>query len=49
VHERVVLGVTFVATLVVALEYAVFIGIAVSLLLRRFGFAAEDEEGHGID
>ena len=49
VHERVVLGVTFVATLVVALEYAVFIGIAVSLLLRRFGFAAEDEKGHGID
>ena len=49
VHERVVLGVTFAATLVVALEYAVFIGIAVSLLLRRFGLAAEDEVGHGSD
>jgi len=48
-HERVVLMVTFVATLVVQLEYAVFIGIAVSLLLRRFGFSAEDEHGHGTD
>ena len=48
-HERVVLLVTFVATLVVQLEYAVFIGIAVSLLLRRFGFRAEDEHGHGSD
>ena len=48
-HEQVVLAVTFCATLVVQLEYAVFIGIAVSLLLRRFGFAAEDENGHGID
>jgi SulP family sulfate permease len=49
VHERVVLAVTFVSTLLVQLEYAVFIGIAVSLLLRRFGFSAEDEKGHGID
>ena len=49
IQERVVLAVTFVATLLVQLEYAVFIGIAVSLLLRRFGFAAEDEKGHGID
>ena len=48
-HEPVVLMVTFVATLVVQLEYAVFIGIAVSLLLRRFGFSAEDEHGHGTD
>ena len=48
-HELVVLMVTFVATLVVQLEYAVFIGIAVSLLLRRFGFSAEDEHGHGTD
>lgn len=48
-HEQVVLLVTFVATLVVQLEYAVFIGIAVSLLLRRFGFSAEDEHGHGTD
>ena len=49
VHERVVLCVTFMSTLLVQLEYAVFIGIAVSLLLRRFGFSAEDEKGHGID
>ena len=48
-HEQAVLLVTFVATLVVQLEYAVFIGIAVSLLLRRFGFSAEDEHGHGSD
>ena len=48
-HEQLVLLVTFVATLVVQLEYAVFIGIAVSLLLRRFGFSAEDEHGHGTD
>ncbi len=48
-HEQVVLLVTFVATLVVQLEYAVFIGIAVSLLLRRSGFSAEDEHGHGSD
>ena len=48
-HEQVVLLATFAATLVVQLEYAVFIGIAVSLLLRRFGFSAEDEHGHGTD
>ncbi|MBL8385933.1 MAG: SulP family inorganic anion transporter [Burkholderiales bacterium] len=48
-HERAVLLVTFSATLVVQLEYAIFIGIALSLALRRFGFAAEDEHGHGAD
>ena len=48
-HEQVVLLVTFVATLLVQLEYAMFIGITVSLLLRRFGFSAEDEYGHGSD
>ena len=48
-HEQVVLVATFAATLVVQLEYAVFIGIAISLMLRRFGFSAEDEPGHGTD
>ena len=48
-HERVVLVATFGATLVVQLEYAVFVGVAVSLALRRFGFAAETDTGHGSD
>ena len=43
-HEQVVLSVTFFATLLVQLEYAVFIGIAASLILRRLGFA--DDDGH---
>ncbi len=48
-HELAIFLVTFVSTLVVQLEYAVFVGIAVSLLLRSFGFAAEDNVGHGTD
>jgi SulP family sulfate permease len=48
-HETLVLAVTFFSTLLVELEYAVFIGIAVSLLLHRLGFVAEEESGHGTD
>lgn len=47
--EAIVLLVTFLSTLLVSLEYAVFIGIGVSLLFRRFGLQAEDDSGHGID
>lgn len=48
-HELAIFLVTFVSTLVVQLEYAVFVGIAVSLMLRKMGFAAEDDVGHGTD
>lgn len=48
-HELGTFVATFLCTLFVQLEYAVFIGIGVSLLLRRLGFSAEDEVGHGTD
>lgn len=48
-HELAIFLVTFVSTLVVQLEYAVFVGIAVSLMFRRLGFAAGDEVGRGAD
>lgn len=48
-HELVTFLATFLSTLLVQLEYAVFIGIGISLLLRRRGFSAEDDVGHGTD
>jgi SulP family sulfate permease len=48
-NEILILAVTFLSTLLVRLEYAVFIGIALSLFFRRMGFAAEDAPRRRID
>lgn len=48
-HELMVFSATFISTLLVKLEYAIFIGIVISLIFKKFGFKAEDESGHGYD
>lgn len=48
-QELLVFSLTFLSTLVVDVEYAVLIGIAASLLMRRMGFGAADGIGRGTD